>query len=81
MLFWHLDFLLLICSMGLIFTPKTEHNYLWLLWITQVDDRQVASDGFMLNIMTVLQQLCAKVKIEKVKKGAPVCKIEYRMEI
>lgn len=32
----------------------------------QVDDRQVASDGFMLNVMTVLQQLCAKVKIEKV---------------
>lgn len=32
----------------------------------QVDDRQVASDGFMLNFMTVLQQLCAKVKIEKV---------------
>ncbi|XP_020620204.1 ubiquitin conjugation factor E4 B-like [Orbicella faveolata] len=32
----------------------------------QVDDRQVASDGFMLNFMTVLQQLCAKVKVEKV---------------
>lgn len=32
----------------------------------QVDDRQVASDGFMLNFMTVLQQLCGKVKIEKV---------------
>lgn len=32
----------------------------------QVDDRQVASDGYMLNFMTVLQQLCAKVKIEKV---------------
>ncbi|KAL9970123.1 hypothetical protein ACROYT_G022450 [Oculina patagonica] len=32
----------------------------------QVDDRQVASDGLMLNFMTVLQQLCAKVKVEKV---------------
>lgn len=34
--------------------------------LVQVDDRQVASDGFMLNFMTVLQQLCGKVKIEKV---------------
>ncbi|KAK3701373.1 hypothetical protein QZH41_008755, partial [Actinostola sp. cb2023] len=32
----------------------------------QADDRQVASDGFMMNFMAVLQQLCIKVKIEKV---------------
>ncbi|XP_048581218.1 ubiquitin conjugation factor E4 B isoform X2 [Nematostella vectensis] len=32
----------------------------------QADDRQVASDGFALNLMVVLQQLCVKVKVEKI---------------
>mgnify|MGYP001800576421 CR=1 FL=1 len=32
----------------------------------QTDDRQVASDAFTLNFMSVLQQLCVKVKMDKV---------------
>ena len=36
------------------------------LCFCQSDDRQVASDGFMLNLMAVLQQLCVKVKMDKV---------------
>ena len=30
------------------------------------DERSLASDGFMLNLMAVLQQLCLKVKLERI---------------
>ncbi|KAL7034229.1 hypothetical protein ACKWTF_007903 [Chironomus riparius] len=30
------------------------------------DERSLASDGFMLNLMSVLQQLCHKVKLERI---------------
>ena len=32
----------------------------------QANERQVAGDGFMLNLVSVLQLLCAKVKQDKV---------------
>ena len=34
--------------------------------VYQGDDRKVASDGFMLNVMSIVQQLCVKVKSDKV---------------
>lgn len=33
----------------------------------QVSDRMVAGDGFMLNFLSVLQQLCSKVSMDKVR--------------
>lgn len=36
------------------------------LFCSQVDERYVAGDGFMLNLLSVLQQLSVKITLDKV---------------
>ena len=45
----------------------------------QADARMLATDGFMINIVSVLQQLCLKVKTEKVDRAYlvhPQCRLD-----
>ncbi len=36
----------------------------------QSDERLVGGEGFMLNVLSVLQQLSVKIKLDKVRAGA-----------
>lgn len=39
------------------------------MWVfLQVDERYVAGDGFMLNLLSVLQQLSVKISLDKVSQ-------------
>lgn len=44
------------------------HNSCWNCFclLSQADDRLVSTDGFMLNLLWVLQQLSTKIKLETV---------------
>jgi len=33
----------------------------------QADERFLATDGFMINVLSILQKLCLKVKLDKVR--------------